>query len=62
MTKIIKEILTIIIKRFGYLFESLGKDYYDKLKKYIDATYVSLDCSKKIVGGKNEKWRLVIND
>ena len=50
-----------LIKRFGYLFESLGKDYHDKLKKYIDATYISLDFSKKKVGEKNKKWRLIIN-
>ena len=50
-----------LIKRLGYLFESLGEDHYDKLKKYIDVTYVSLDYSKKMMGKKNKKWRLVIN-
>lgn len=50
-----------LIKRFGYIFEILGKDYYKKLKRYIDAIYVPLDYSKKIKGEKNERWRLIIN-
>ncbi len=51
-----------LIKRFGYLFDELGRDYYNKLKKYIDATYVVLNYSKSIKGKKNKKWRLIIND
>lgn len=50
-----------LIKRFGYLFESLGKEHHKNLKGFIDATYVPLDYSKKIKGKKNKKWRLIIN-
>ncbi len=50
-----------LIKRFGYLLEILGKDYYKKLKSFIDAAYIPLDYSKKIEGKKNKKWRLIVN-
>ncbi len=50
-----------LIKRFGYTFEALGKDCFGKLKKYVDATYVLLDPSKKASGNKNKKWRLIVN-
>lgn len=50
-----------LIKRFGFLFESIGRDYYRTLKRYIDATYIPLDYSKKTIGEKNKKWRLIIN-
>ena len=50
-----------LIKRFGYLLELLGKDYYPELKKFIDATYVPLDYANKKTAKKNEKWRLIIN-
>ena len=50
-----------LIKRLGYLFEDLGKDYYSQLKKFVDATYIPLDYSKKIKGKKNKKWRIIIN-
>jgi len=51
-----------LIKRFGYIFEKAGKDYYNKLRKYVDAAYILLDYSKKPIGKKNKKWRLIIND
>ena len=50
-----------LIKRFGFLFETIGKDYYNALKRHIDAVYIPLDYSKKPIGKKNEKWRLIIN-
>jgi len=50
-----------LIKRFGYTFDRLGKDYHVKLKRYIDATYIPLDYSKKAKGKKNEKWRVIVN-
>lgn len=50
-----------LIKRFGYTFEALGKDCFGKLKKYVDATYVLLDASKKVSGNRNKKWRLIVN-
>ena len=50
-----------LIKRIGYVIESLGYDYSKKLKKYIDSTYAKLDYSKEKIGEKNIKWRLIIN-
>lgn len=50
-----------LMKRFGYLFENLGKDYYNKFKNFIYATYIPLDYSKKLYGKKNKKWRIIIN-
>ena len=50
-----------LIKRFGYLLELSGKDYFKEFKNFIDATYIPLDYSKKRTGKKNEKWRLMIN-
>lgn len=51
-----------LIKRFGYLFELLGKDYYGRLRRYIDAVYIPLDYSKRKEGKRNDKWKLIIND
>lgn len=50
-----------LIKRFGYLLELMGKDYYQKIKKYMDATYIFLDITKPEKGIKNTKWRLLVN-
>lgn len=50
-----------LLKRFGYLLELLEKDCYQKLRKYLDATYVFLDITKPKPGFRNEKWRLLIN-
>lgn len=50
-----------LLKRFGYLLELMGKDYYQKIRKYLDATYVFLDVTKPKPGFKNTKWRLLIN-
>lgn len=50
-----------LMKRFGYLFENLGKDYYNKIKNFIDAAYTPLDYSKNLYGKKNKKWRIIIN-
>jgi len=50
-----------LIKRFGYLLDILRYDYYNKLKNYVDATYVKLDYSKKATDKKDNKWRIIIN-
>lgn len=50
-----------LIKRFGCLFDYLGKDFYSSLKKYIDKVYISLDYTKKMKGIKNKKWRVIEN-
>ena len=36
-------------------------DLENVLKRYIDATYIPLDYSKKAKGKKNEKWRVIVN-
>lgn len=50
-----------LIKRFGYAFDLLGKDYYPVFKKYINQTYIPLDYSKEKEGKKSLKWRVIIN-
>jgi len=50
-----------LIKRFGFLFESLGIDKYSKLKKFIDSKYVILDYALKTKGIKNKKWKVLNN-
>ncbi len=50
-----------LIKRFGYLFDSLGKDFYPALKKYIDRVFIPLDYAKKKSGAKNKKWMIIEN-
>lgn len=50
-----------LIKRFGYLLESMGKDCFKSLRKFIDGMYVRLDRSKSAGRNKNEKWRVVVN-
>ena len=50
-----------LIKRFGYLFDSIGKNFYPTLKRYIDKTYIPFDYAKKKEGVKNKKWRIIKN-
>ncbi len=50
-----------LIKRFGYLLESMGKDYFRRFRRFIDDTYVPLNRSGMAVGNKNEKWKVVVN-
>ncbi|MFH1182227.1 MAG: hypothetical protein V1702_04670 [Candidatus Woesearchaeota archaeon] len=50
-----------LIKRFGYLLESMGKDCFKSLRKFIGDMYVQLDRSKAAGRNKNEKWRVVVN-
>lgn len=50
-----------LIKRFGYVLDSLGKDYFGKLHRYMDQNYVALDYSLPAAGGKNKKWRIIEN-
>ena len=50
-----------MIKRFGFLLEVLGHDYFPKCKKYIDKNYVKLDYLLPSQGKKNKKWRVIIN-
>lgn len=50
-----------LIKRFGFLFDKIGADNYDKLKKFIDFKYVPLEYSVKAKGRKDKKWRIIKN-
>jgi predicted transcriptional regulator of viral defense system len=50
-----------LIKRFGYLLESLGKDYFKSFKRFMDGAYILLDSSGMANTNKNEKWKVVIN-
>lgn len=50
-----------LMKRFGWLFDSLGKDTYHSLKRYIDKVYIPLDYAGKKTGIKNKKWMVIEN-
>ena len=50
-----------LIKRFGYVMDFLGLDYYKRLKKFIDYKYIKLDYSLAGNGKKNKKWRIINN-
>jgi len=50
-----------LIKRFGYALSELNKDYYSKLRSYIDHNYVPLDYLLPNKGRKNEKWKILDN-
>lgn len=50
-----------LIKRFGFAFDKLGFDFFDKLKKSIDNKYVFLDYAAISKGKRNKKWRIIEN-
>ena len=50
-----------LIKRFGWLFDSLGKDMHKGMKRYIDKVYIPLDYAGKKTGEKNNKWMVIEN-
>ena len=50
-----------IVKRMGYLLENHQFDVYDKVKKYINNKYIYLDPLAKKQGGKNKRWKLIVN-
>lgn len=51
-----------LIKRFGFLLELAGYDYYPLLRRYINKTYSPLNHAQKQGGEKNQKWKVIIND
>ncbi len=63
--KLIQYLLRIknqsLMKRFGFVLDSVGKDYYNRLHKYLDHNYILLDYSLPQRGTKNEKWRIIDN-
>lgn len=50
-----------LIKRFGFVFDKYGRDYYNELKRYMDKTYILLDYTKGKKGKKNKKWSIIEN-
>jgi len=58
LSKIRNKALT---KRFGFLFDKLGKDEYNKIKKFIDFKYIPLDYALASEGRKNKKWKIIEN-
>ncbi len=49
-----------LIKRLGYLIETLGLNTED-LTKHIDNNYTPLDWNGTRKGEKNKKWKIIIN-
>lgn len=50
-----------LIKRFGYLLDQTGKDYYNRLHHHVDHNFISLDYALPQKGDKNAKWRIIDN-
>jgi len=50
-----------LIKRFGFLLDSIGADFFAKFKKYLDYKYAVLDTVMPKKGKKNKKWRIIEN-
>ena len=50
-----------LIKRFGFLLETIGIDIYSRVKKLISYNYVPLEYSIKAKGRKIKKWRIIQN-
>ncbi len=51
-----------VLKRLGYLLETLGIDIYPKIKGWINKKYDKLNPSMAFGGKKNKKWMLVENE
>lgn len=50
-----------LIKRFGFILDSLGFDFFDKFNKFIDNKYLALDYTLKRIGEKDNKWKVIKN-
>lgn len=50
-----------LIKRFGFILDYAGKDYYSRLQRHVDHNYISLDYSLPSRGKRNVKWRIIDN-
>jgi len=50
-----------LIKRFGFLLDSLGKDFFGRLKDYAYGQYIKLDYALPKRGIKNKKWKIIEN-
>ncbi len=63
--KIVDYVLRIknkaLIKRFGWMLESLECNYAKKLKKQAYKTMIPLDITRPIAGLKDKKWGIIVN-
>jgi predicted transcriptional regulator of viral defense system len=50
-----------LAKRFGWMLESLGIAYANKLKKQVYKTMIPLDSTRPITELKDKKWGIIIN-
>lgn len=50
-----------LIKRFGFVLETLNIEVYDRLKKFINFKYIPLDYSIEKKGKRNKKWKVIEN-
>lgn len=50
-----------LIKRFGYVLDLAGKEYYNRLRHQLDHNFIYLDYSLPQKGKKNTKWRIIDN-
>ena len=50
-----------MIKRLGFLLDKLGKDYIERLKKYVYPACTPLEYNLPAKGGLNAKWKIVEN-
>ncbi|MBM3233815.1 hypothetical protein FJZ19_01845 [Candidatus Pacearchaeota archaeon] len=50
-----------LIKRFGFLLETMGFNYYNKFKASINHKYTPLEYAIKAKGEKIKKWRIIKN-
>lgn len=50
-----------LLKRFGFLAEELGYDFYKRLKKHIEGPHSKLDYFLPPQGKTNEKWHIIDN-
>jgi predicted transcriptional regulator of viral defense system len=63
--KIVDYVLRIknkaLMKRFGWMLESLKCNYAKKLKKHAYKTMIPLDIARPITGPKDKKWGIIVN-
>ena len=50
-----------LAKRFGWMLESLGCNYIERLKKQTYKTMIPLDVARPITGLKDKKWGIIVN-
>ncbi len=51
-----------LLKRVGFLLDSVGKDYYQEVRRSMSKKFEPLNPLKKSQGKKNKKWKIIINE